>query len=615
MKYLTFNNRTIVWSTVIGLAACTLLVIQACNRDLLDKKPLNAISEDAVFTDPTFLQSYVYNVYNGIKPPWSPGTGGYEALTDIAVDQPETHDRSGGIREYLEGIITPDNITDLTNIWNEEFSYIRKANIFFEKIENSTIDASVLEPMKGEVHFMRAWMYFELMRSFGGVPIITKSFQLTDTSFNVARNTYDECAKFVLDECDLAITALETITPVPGKITKAAAMALKARMLLYMASPLNNPSNDKAKWQAAEAATKAVIDLGFTLHPTHADLFIKPLKTDEVIFGKSFTPGNRIPDWGYNYDYWPSGFDARQRIMPTQTFVNMFQMTNGQYPYLSDGVTVNSASGYDPQKPNANRDPRYYTSIIFPGGGPFTINDGAKSTVRTYEYWEDANPNPNNEPPYSNPNKVDPKNGQTLFDFGRDSKTYWVKGLTPFHWKVQTGYTFRRLLDFEGPRASFDYDYSQVIPFMRLAEFYLNYAEIEIALGKEDVAREYINKIRKRPSVNMPDITSTGADLVRDYRNERAIELHLEDSRFFDLARWKAAPGYVDITVRGLTGVTMDWTGANPGDLAGKLHYTYGVIDAAEKRTAWKGDYYYLFPIPSDEIKKSNGVLKQNPGY
>jgi len=615
MKYLTFNNRTIVWSIVIGLAACTLLVIQACNRDLLDKKPLNAISEDAVFTDPTFLQSYVYNVYNGIKPPWSPGTGGYEALTDIAVDQPETHDRSGGIREYLEGIITPDNITDLTNIWNEEFSYIRKANIFFEKIENSTIDASVLEPMKGEVHFMRAWMYFELMRSFGGVPIITKSFQLTDTSFNVARNTYDECAKFVLDECDLAITALETITPVPGKITKAAAMALKARMLLYMASPLNNPSNDKAKWQAAEAATKAVIDLGFTLHPTHADLFIKPLKTDEVIFGKSFTPGNRIPDWGYNYDYWPSGFDARQRIMPTQTFVNMFQMTNGQYPYLSDGVTVNSASGYDPQKPNANRDPRYYTSIIFPGGGPFTINDGAKSTVRTYEYWEDANPNPNNEPPYSNPNKVDPKNGQTLFDFGRDSKTYWVKGLTPFHWKVQTGYTFRRLLDFEGPRASFDYDYSQVIPFMRLAEFYLNYAEIEIALGKEDVAREYINKIRKRPSVNMPDITSTGADLVRDYRNERAIELHLEDSRFFDLARWKAAPGYVDITVRGLTGVTMDWTGANPGDLAGKLHYTYGVIDAAEKRTAWKGDYYYLFPIPSDEIKKSNGVLKQNPGY
>ena len=87
-------------------------------------------------------------------------------------------------------------------------------------------------------------------------------------------------------------------------------------------------------------------------------------------------------------------------------------------------------------------------------------------------------------------------------------------------------------MDFEGPRASFDYDYAQVIIFMRLAEFYLNYAEIQIALGNENLAREYINKVRKRPSVNMPDITSSGADLVRDYRNERAIELHLEDHAF-----------------------------------------------------------------------------------
>jgi len=190
-----------------------------------------------------------------------------------------------------------------------------------------------------------------------------------------------------------------------------------------------------------------------------------------------------------------------------------------------------------------------------------------------------------------------------------------VKGLTPFHWRVETGYTFKRLLDFTGPRASFDYNYSQVIIFMRIAEFYLNYAEIQIALGNEALAREYINKVRKRPSVNMPDITSSGADLVNDYRNERAIELHLEDMRFWDLLRWKAAPGHVDIPVRGLTSVTMDWTGAHAGDLAGKLSYTYGVIPEAEVRKSWPGDHYYLFPIPNDEIKKSNGKLKQNPGY
>src|SRR5882762_4916587 len=172
MKYLIFNNKPAKKALsvlLIGLAA----TVVSCHRDLLDKKPLDAISEDAVFNDPVFLQNYVYNVYNGIKPPWSPGSGGYETLTDVAVDQPETHDKAAGIREYLQGLLSPDNVTDLTNIWDEEYSYIRKANIFFEKTTNSTISPDKLNPMKGEVHCIRAWMYFELMRTYGGVPIIT----------------------------------------------------------------------------------------------------------------------------------------------------------------------------------------------------------------------------------------------------------------------------------------------------------------------------------------------------------------------------------------------------------------------------------------------------------
>ncbi len=610
----------IIFKNRIARLVCILLApvffATSCSDDLLDKQPLDALSETNVFNDPVFLQNYVYNVYNGMRPHWRPGTGTYIGLTDLAVAQVETHDRAAGIREYLAANITPDNITSLTDIWNYQYDYIKRANVFFEKVEVSEIEQEVLDPMRGEVHFLRAWMYFDLSRHFGGVPIITKSYSLDDESFDVTRNSYEEVGQFVIDECDNAIGFLDGQTANTGKITKEAAMALKARMLLYMASPLNNPSNDQAKWQAAEAATKAVIDAGFTLHPTHADLFLQPIKTDETIFGRSFTAETRIPDWGYNYDYWPSGFDARQRISPTQTFINMFQMANGEYPYLEDGVTVNPASGYDPQDPNTNRDPRYYSYILYPGAGPVNIIDGSKSTQRLYEYWEDANPNPDNLPPYQNPNKVDPLNGQDLFDFGRDSKTYWVKGLTPFHWRVQTGYTFRKLLDFSGPRASFDFDYNQLVVFMRLAEFYLNYAEIQMALGNEDVAREYINKVRKRESVNMPDITSSGADLVRAYRNERAVELHLEDMRFFDLMRWKAAPGNVDLNpVRGLTSVTMDWTGAEEGDLLGELEYTYGPITSADPRSPWPGDYYYLLPIPREEIQRSNNSIEQNPGY
>lgn len=616
---MTYSIKNSLVKRVLSLSFIG-MIATASSCDVLDKKPLDAISDEAVFNDPVFLQNYVYNVYNGIKPPWAPGTGGYDALTDIAVSQPETHERSAGIRQYLEGNLTADNVSDLAAtpngpLWDFEYNFIRRANVFFENIENSSVEVAKLNPMKGEVHFLRAWMYFELMRTYGGVPLIKNSFQLNSESFDVPRNTFDECAQFVLSETDLAIGFLNGVPVSSGKISKAAAVAFKARVLLYLASPLNNPSNDLAKWKAAETATKAVFDLGFSLHPQYADLFKKPLKSDETIFGKSFTPATRIPGWGYNYDFWPSGFDAQQRLSPTQNFVNMFQLTNGEYPYAADGVTVNAASGYDPQKPELNRDPRFYDAVIYPGAGILNIIDGSKSTQRLYEYWEDANPNPDNAAPYINPNKVDPKNGQNLFDFGRDSKTYWVKGLTPFHWRVQTGYTFKKVNDFAGPRASFDYDYSQVVVFMRLTEFYLNYAEIQMALGNETLAREYINKVRKRASVNMPDIKSTGAALVRDYRNERAIELHLEDSRFFDLMRWKAAPGHVDIAVRGLTRVTMDWTGAKPGDQMGKLTYTYGVIPEAEVRKPWKGDYYYLFPIPNSEIRKSNGALKQNPGY
>jgi hypothetical protein len=613
MKNKIFKNSIVRKAYFLFLSG---IIFTSCSEDLLDVQPLDAISEDNVFTDPVFLQNYVYNVYNGMRPHWSPGTGGYIGLTDIAVAAPDTHDRANGLRQYLEGNITPDNITQLTNIWAEEYDYIRRANIFFEKVEDSQIDPQILNRMKGEVHFLRGWMYFELIRTFGGVPLITKSFNLNDESFEVSRNSYEECAQFVLDECELAIGLLDGASAPAGKISKDAAMGLKARMLLYMASPLNNPSDDESKWQAAADATKAVIDLGYTLHPNHEELFLQPVKTDETIFGRSFTAGTSIPDWGYNYDYWPSGFDARQRIMPTQNFINMFQMANGEYPYLPDGITVNPTSEYDPQNPNENRDPRYYSYILYPGAGPVSIIDGSKSTERLYEYWEDANPNANNLPPYQNPNKVDPFNNQELFDFGRDSKTYWVKGMTPFHWRVQTGYTFRKLLDFEGPRASFDFDYSQLTVFMRLAEFYLNYAETQIALGNEEVAREYINLVRQRPSVNMPDITSSGADLVRDYRNERAVELHLEDTRFWDLMRWKAAPGNVDLDpIRGLSSVTMDWTGAQEGDLMGTLNYTYGEIEEVDPRFKWPGDHYYVFPIPREEIQRSNNNIEQNPGY
>ncbi|TQO38443.1 putative outer membrane starch-binding protein [Arenibacter algicola] len=581
-------------------------LVSSCNDDLLDKSPLYAIPEEDVFNDPIFLNGYVASTYNGIKVHYMPAAGGLIGLTDLAFIQTQTNGIGGPGEEYLQGGMTPENVDALTNgLWAHQYKYITNVNVFMEKVESSAIDPAVLDPLVGQMLFLRAYMYFELSRHFGGVPLITQTFSLTEESYSVPRNTYDEVAAFVLSEVEKAIPLLKNHGEAPsGAATKQAAMALKARMLLYMASPLNNPNNDLSKWQAAEAATKAVIDAGFTLHPDYFELFHDPVAEDEIILARSYTSLNRVASqggWGYNYDFWPSGFDANQRVTPTQNFVNAFQMTNGQYPYLEDGITVNPISGYDDQLPNLNRDPRYYVNVLY-SGAVVQIFDGSKSAERAYEYWEDANP----DIPMENPDW----NGETIFDFGKDSKSFWVAGKTPFHWNIQTGYAFKKLTDFTSPRASWDHDYDNVTSYFRLGEFLLNYAEIQIALGNESLAREYINRVRKRESVNMPDVTESGDELVRVYRNERVVELNLEDSRFYDLMRWKAAPGLVDLNpARGITSLKKDWSDG------GKLSYEYGEITTATERAPWPGDYYYLMPIPIDEINKSDGALEQNPGY
>lgn len=590
--------------------------LNSCSDDILELTPLDRISESAVFTDEVFLTNYVNGNYRGIRQHFNPDAGGYIGLTDIGTFQDQTLQYNASAVQYREGNLTPDLVENFTTIqseggdlWEHSYEYLRRINVFFEKTEDNTeLNPDRLRVLTGESAFQRAYIYFELLRHFGGVPLLTSSVGLDEAeSVEVSRSSYDEVAQFVLDELDRSADLLAGEDMESGRASQGAALALKARLLLYMASPLNNPSNDISKWQAAETAHEAVFDLGYSLHPDHEQLQREPLKQDEVIFGREFTIQNGTESrafgiaWGYNYDFWPAGFDAQQKQVPTQRFVNMHQMVNGEYPYLDENFTVNPASGYDPQDPFVNRDPRFYFNILYPDA-PVNIIDGGRTTNRTYEYWEDANPDIPNE----NPTQVDPINGQILFDFGRDSRTYWVEGRTPFHWDVQTGYIFNKLLDFTGPRADFQHDYNSVSTFIRLAEMYLNYAEIQIALGNEDEARNYINMVRARPSVNMPPINSTGEELVKVYRNERAVELALEDHRFWDLLRWKAAPGNIDMNpVNGLTSVTKDWSDG------GKLNFEYGPV--VEQREPWPGDFYYLLPIPRDEINRTG--IEQNPGY
>src|SRR5690606_6305121 len=139
-----------------------------------------------------------------------------------------------------------------------------------------------------EARFLRAFAYSELIKAFGGVPLITNE-QLISDNLHLPRNTYEECVDFITKECDEAATDLPFDYPAAdlGRATKGAALALKARVLLYYASPLNNPSNDATRWTNAANAAKAVMDIKelgyYHLHPDYYDLFFTKAGNKEVI--------------------------------------------------------------------------------------------------------------------------------------------------------------------------------------------------------------------------------------------------------------------------------------------------------------------------------------------
>jgi starch-binding outer membrane protein, SusD/RagB family len=558
---------------IFFLLTVSALFLAGCSKDFLDKKPLSSFSEKDVFTDYSLLDAYVLGTYRGMGHPFGgDGSDFSEGYTDNGYFQ-----HSDGLRQYSHGETTRDNGETVTRSWwTTAYANIRRVNIFFEKTGNSPIDAGKLKIATGEMRFLRAFFYAKLLKFYGGVPIITASFPLGQDDYGVSRNTADEVANFVVAQCDSAINELPSFSQVQrGRISKEAAMALKGRTLLYSASPLWNPTNDLAKWTKARDANKAVMDastISLLSAPNKYHDIFNGRNNEEVILARYFTPTNAHGggEWGSNLWLYPNGFNGWGTVTPTQNLVDAYELTNGKLP--SDPT-----SGYNPQNPYVNRDPRFAESILFNGASFFDPNN---KVTRPMEFYRDKN---------------DPTNSGLA---GRESRS---SSIEPWN-ASKTGYNFRKYTD-EGKPAFGDGGANESISpyiYFRKAEFYLNYAECQIALGQELEARNAINAVRSR--VGMPPVTESGAALLARYRNERRVELVLEDLRFDDLRRWKIGPATVGIPAMGVdvykNGSVMEY------------NYNY-TTDAAR---TWN-DKMYLLPIPYSEIQKSNNKLTQNPGY
>jgi hypothetical protein len=484
---------------------------------------------------------------------------------------------------------------------------------------DATVQAKV-DNLKGQAYFMRAWTYFYLTNLYGGVPLITKAYGLTD-KFEVPRNSYEDCINFVVGQIDSAVLYLPDTYPTDGRVSKGAAMAFKARVLLYAASDLHNSTKNSvvtsgysnpeylgyvggdpvARWTAAKNAAKAVIDLGtYSLYkatPAPADsvaqnfveLFTSKGTSEDILL-QFFTP-KTDEDWdGYNPGLYcgPNGYHNWGNNTPLGDIVDEYEM--------KDGSKFSWTNLTEKANPYAKRDARFYASILYEGVPWRTRpSDGLLidpfSRIQVGHVYDASN------------NMIKPG-----LDTREGPLENWNGG--------KSGYYLRKYVD---PTVDPQY-VKQDVPFkhMRYGEVLLNYAEACIELGgaaNEAEAIAKINMIRTR--AGQPNLSALTGDALRQaYRHERRVELAFEDHRFWDVHRWIIG----DAAYHQTSAVDVRYV-ASAATVAGYRKPdgttwsapTYTKQDCPGDARAWNNKCYF-FPIMRAEMNK-NTLLVQNPGY
>jgi hypothetical protein len=611
-----------------------ILMLASCNKDFLDTKPLDKVSEGAVWSDGALSEAFVFNVYSFLN------YGGFEeeSLASITDEAMFTH-AGRGINVINEGTLSETTTGNdrIVPQWNELFLAIRQANIAIKELPEATFDnAELKDRLLGEAHFLRAYYQSQVMRYYGGAPIIDRPYELNE-DYAVARNTYEENVNYVVGDLDMAASLLDGKPVTPGRANQLSALALKSRVLLYAASDLRDGPTASAKstahssyanlelvayttgdraarWNAAKSAAKAVLDAtsGYKLDlsaPVSAEegkmnymsialgggsAVGDAAARAELLFERTHTPlFTRESDWplggihqGINNG--PNGYHNWAGNTPIQLLVDDYEMM--------DGSTFDWNNPAHAADPYANRDPRLYATVLY---------DGAP--------WK---PRP------SDVAGIDPVDQiQTgAYDDGAGGVVNGVdtrKSVVEDWNGSRTGYYVRKFID-PDPGLVDNQSSAQVIPwpFIRYTEVALNYIEASIETGDEGEAINWLNKIRFR--VGLPAVTDSG-DALRDrYRNERRVELAYEEHRYHDARRWMIAPTTLGRGIKIIIPEATLKSGASPN--VPYVHdksvydYSYAPIDNTEVETRTWVDKMYFMPISRDELNR-NEQLIQNPGY
>jgi len=607
------------------------ILFTACKKDFLNTLPLDKPPASTVWTDPALTEAFVTDIYNV----YHDGILNQESMDCISDNALYNFGRA----DIMEANISPGATGWVNNTyeWGEMYFRIRATNLALEQLASVTWDPTIAERLKGETYFLRAHCYNQLLRYYGGVPLIKSTYQLASPDFSIARNTYEECVNSIVSDLDSAALLLDGKTLGLGRATKDAAMALKARVLLYAASDLHDIPTASAKspliagyahpellgyvsgdrverWTKARDAAKAVIDLG--TYGYKLDLTAPSTKDDaiadyknvylsrnggekETILAKYYV--NASPDdWGswYPRNNTTNGYHGWTSSEPTQNLVDNYEYMDSTSVGGPKAVKFDWTNAVQAAAPYENRDPRFYASILY---------DGVPWKPRTTDA---AGTDPYGEIQFGTYEVGTAGTASTYF--GLDTRNSSIE-----NWNgTRTGYSIRKFTNDD--MSLVDMNQRQQVPSIqiRYTEVVFNYIEALLELGDEPTAKEWLNKIRFR--AGMPAIDETGPALIAHYQNERNIEMLFEEQRFYDTRRWMIAP-----QTQGQKVQVMIVTGKlKPGKTVtvyryskDNYDYTYKVqnIEAGVENRAWD-DKLYFPPIKLDEMNKNNKLV-QNPGY
>jgi len=582
------------WKILFAGLATTTCFITACKKDFLDQKTLSAIDETAVFADSTRSLGIINNLYSNLGISFNPRRFNNTGL-DAACDESEPlSDPTIYTYKISSAGVNPNNADK--GLWTTSFQMVRIANIFFKNKDSIPVSGSTRDYWTGQVRFLRAWYLFILLKHYGGIPLIGDKIFADNEKIDVARSSFETCIKYLTDELDAAAAALPAsyrsgdVNQI--RVTKGSALSVKARMLLYAASPLFNsgpraddpghlltfPSANPERWKQASDAAKAVINLGvYSLYAASATplytLFLQntPQAEHVLVYWQPTTTANNFYIEASANPTSRGGMNGWQGVkyFPTQEMVDEFDMVNGLR-------ITDAASGYPGTGDNMykNRDPRLTYTVNY-NGAIRSLGSFGDQPVNTYT-------------------GVIPTGNAAATSASLDGIYTSTGTLTGyFRYKMCNGATGELYRPWV---------------VMRYAEVLLNAAEATNEYyGATAEVYDWLKQIRSRAGIMAGTIGLYGlkAGMTKEemreaIRHERRVELAFEEHRFWDIRRWKIAPQTENAETHGMEIIR-----------AANGSFSYRVIVIRKHQFT---DAMYFFPIPQSELTKSP-ALKQNPGY